>query len=153
MFATFDRSGVSFAYPENWLLEEESDDDAKLNLTLSSPNTAFWTLFVYEEAIDLDHVLNQAVEALRGEYPDLETSSAAEKIAECELNGIDVNFICLDLTSTTRLRACHHRGSTYLILRQAEDRELDQVEPVFNAIMQSLLSESDASVSSQVLPE
>ena len=51
--ARYDRSGVSFAYPENWGLEEEHDEDARVNLTLSSPNTAFWTLMVYAETLDL----------------------------------------------------------------------------------------------------
>ena len=52
-----------------------------------------------------------------------------------------MNFICLDLTNTTRIRACHRGGSTYLIFCQAEDRELETADPVFRAIATSLLSD------------
>lgn len=157
MFATFDRSGVSFAYPENWLLEEEQDDDAKLYLTVSSPNTAFWTLIVYGDTLDLPHVVDQALGALRQEYPDLETNPADESVEGVALTGTDANFICLDLTSTTRARACHRGGSTYLILSQAEDRELESVDAVFAAINKSLLTGETPgdgpSIAPGVLPE
>ncbi|MEQ8849800.1 hypothetical protein [Botrimarina sp.] len=139
MFATYDQHGVRLAFPENWLLEEDSDPEARLHLTLSSPNTAFWSLIVYPEVLDLPHVLDEAVGVLRKEYPDLESQPAEEQIAGHTLAGRDVNFICLDLTSTARLRACHRGASTYLLLCQAEDRELPHAQPVFDAITQSLL--------------
>ncbi|QDT69655.1 hypothetical protein MalM25_25940 [Planctomycetes bacterium MalM25] len=142
MFATYDRSGISFAYPDNWTLEEDSDDEARLNLTVTSPNTAFWTLIVYADSLDLPHVVSQAVEALKGEYPELETTDAPEEIAEVKLTGVDASFFYLDLTSTCRVRACHRGGSTYLILSQSEDRELKTAGPVFAAITQSLLGEA-----------
>lgn len=142
MIATYDRGGVSLAYPKNWTLEEDSDDEAKLNLTLSSPNTAFWTLIVYAEKIDLPHAVGQVIEALRAEYPDLEATDASEEVAGETLLGQDASFFCLDLTSTVRVRAYHRGEATYLILSQSEDRELEEVEPVFQAITQSLLTDS-----------
>lgn len=143
MFSTYDSSGLRFAYPENWRLEEDSDPEARLCLTVSSPNTAFWTLIVYAELLDLASLLDQAVESLRGEYPELEVSEAADKVAGEELLGRDANFFYLDLTSTARFRALHRGASTYLILSQAEDRELQEVDAVFRAITQSLLTPSD----------
>ncbi len=142
VFATYDRSGITFAYPDNWTLEEDSDDEARLNLSVTSPNTAFWTLIVYADSLDLPSVVSQAVEALKAEYPELETSDAAEEIAEVKLAGVDASFFYLDLTSTCRVRACHWGGSTYLILSQSEDRELKTAGPVFQAITQSLLGEA-----------
>ncbi|QDV74838.1 hypothetical protein [Botrimarina mediterranea] len=140
MFLTYDKSGVSLAYPENWRLEEDSDEDARLNLTITSPNTAFWTLIVYTEALDLDHVLDQTLAALREEYPEIEIADADQEIAGQSIRGKDASFFCLDLTSTTRLRALHRGASTYLILSQAEDREMKVAGAVFDAITQSLLA-------------
>ncbi len=140
MFLTYDKSGVSLAYPENWRLEEDSDEDARLNLTITSPNTAFWTLIVYAEALDLDHVLDQTLAALREEYPEIEIADADQEIAGQSIRGKDASFFCLDLTSTTRLRALHRGASTYLILSQAEDREMKVAGAVFDAITQSLLA-------------
>jgi len=140
LFATYDRAGLSFAYPENWVLEEDRDEQARLNLTVTSPNTAFWTLIVYAEVLDLTHVVDHAVEALKAEYPELEADEAGEEVAGQPLRGQDARFFYLDLTSTARVRACHRGAATYLILCQAEDREFEAVEPVFGAITQSLLA-------------
>lgn len=141
MFATYNQSGVSFAYPENWTLEEDSDDDASMSVTVMSPNTAFWNLIVYKETLDLANVVGQAVDALKAEYPELETTEAIDEVAGEPLTGIDANFFYLDLTSTCRIRARHVGETTYLILSQSEDRELERVDAVFGAITQSLLSE------------
>ncbi len=142
MFSTYNQSGVSFAYPENWTLDEDSDDEARLSVTVTSPNTAFWTLLVYNETLDLSHVVEQAVDALKAEYPVLETTEAIDEVAGEPLSGLDANFFYLDLTSTCRVRARHVGGSTYLMMSQAEDREFERVDPVFGAITQSLLTET-----------
>lgn len=141
MFSTYDRSGISLAYPENWTLEEDTDEEARLNLTITSPNTAFWNLIVYNETLDLPHVIDQAIEVLRAEYPELETVEAVDEVAGEPLTGIDAHFFYLDLTSTCRLRARHVGTTTLLILCQSEDRELEQADQVFGAITQSLLSD------------
>jgi hypothetical protein len=139
VFATYDRSGVSLAYPENWKLEEETDEEARLNLLISSPNTAFWTLIVYAETLDLGHLIDQTLAALREEYREIEVANADQEIAGEPLRGKDASFFYLDLTSTTRVRALHRGASTYLILAQAEDREMNIAGAVFDAITQSLL--------------
>lgn len=141
MIATYDRSGISLAYPKNWTLEEDSDEEARLNLTLTSPNTAFWTLIVYSEKLDPANAVEQVIEALKAEYPELEAHEASEEVAGQTLVGQDASFFYLDLTSTVRVRACHQEESTYLILCQSEDRELETAEPVFQAITQSLLTD------------
>lgn len=141
MIATYDRSGISLAYPKNWTLEEDSDDEAKLILTLSSPNTAFWTLIVYAETLDLTHAVQQVINALQAEYPELESHDTGDEVAGKMLVGKDASFFCLDLTSTVRVRTCHQGESTYLILSQSEDRELETAGPVFKAITQSLLTD------------
>lgn len=140
MFAKFDRSGVAFAYPENWRLEEQEDDEASVNVTVSSPQTAFWTLVVYPDRRELAYLVEQAIEALRQEYPELEAAEVSQELGGVTLVGCDLSFFYLDLTSTVRLRACHRGGSTCLMLAQGEDRELRQGgAAVFDAITLSLL--------------
>lgn len=139
LFSTYDNQGVRLAYPENWTLEEGQDDDSTLQLSISSPNTAFWTLSVYDHGPEPESLVEQALEALRGEYPDLETSPVEEVQGDYLLIGCDVNFICLDLTNTIKLRAFERDGETLLMLAQSEDRELQTVSATFDAILQSLL--------------
>lgn len=144
VFSTYDQHGVSLAYPENWTLEEETDEEARVTLTIASPNTAFWTLVVYAEVLDLDHAVSQAIDVLRLEYPELEIVAVSESVGGTEFVGQDANFFLLELTNTARVRACHHGESTYLILCQSEDRELARVDGVFQAITQSLVTKLPA---------
>ncbi|TWT99757.1 hypothetical protein Pla108_07000 [Botrimarina colliarenosi] len=140
MFATYNQAGVSLAYPENWTLEEDHDEEARLNLTITSPNTAFWTLIVYAEPLDLALLLDQTLAALKEEYPELESADTLEEVAGVPLLGKDATFFYLELTSTVHIRACHRGASTYLILSQSEDRELSRTAEVLDAITQSLLA-------------
>jgi hypothetical protein len=140
VFSTYNKDGVAFAYPENWKLDEESDDEARVSLTVSSPNTAFWTLIVYAGLLDLDSVVDQTLAALKLEYPELEAFDAQELVAGSTLRGKDATFFYLDLTSTTRIRAFHRGASTFLLFAQSEDRELKQMAAVFDAMTQSLLA-------------
>ncbi len=147
MFSVYDKSGLHLAYPENWTLEETSDTSAseeepKVQLTISSPNTAFWTLALFRGLHDLPGIVEQVIGALLAEYPDLEQSPIEESIAGQTLVGQEVNFMCLDLTNTARVRACHRDGTTLLLFSQSEDRELERVGPVLEAITMSLLGES-----------
>ncbi|TWT41602.1 hypothetical protein [Botrimarina hoheduenensis] len=139
MYSVYDRHGLQIAYPANWHLEEESDQDAQLQLTISSPATAFWTLALYPGLHDPTPLAEQALAALRVEYPDLESEPADEAIEGTPLVGRDINFICLDLTNTARVRVGHWGASTLVLFMQAEDREFEAAGPIFRAITQSLL--------------
>ena len=149
MFSVYDKSGLHLAYPGNWTLEEtlattSDEDEPTVQLTISSPNTAFWTLACFNGQHDLTGIVEQVVSALLAEYPDLECTPLKETIGGQELTGQEVNFICLDLTNTAQVRACHRDGTTLLLFSQSEDRELEKVGPVLEAITMSLLSESAA---------
>lgn len=140
MFSVYDREGVSLAYPQNWRLEEEQSEDASLQLSIMSPGAAFWTLAVYSGLHDLRGLADQALEALREEYPELEQHDAEETVADVSLVGHDVDFIYLDLANSASIRVCHHGESTMLLFSQAEYRESKTAGPVFQAIATSLFS-------------
>ena len=55
------------------------------------------------------------------------------------LDGSDLNFYCLDLTNTAQVRTLTTPDAIYLILCQAEDREWDEVAPVFDAMTTSFV--------------
>ena len=61
-------------------------------------------------------------------------ASAAETVAGHVLSGADLNFYCLDLTNTARIRTLETPAAVWLLLCQAEDREWDRIAPVFAAI-------------------
>ena len=51
-----------------------------------------------------------------------------------DLTGYDMNFYCLDLTNTAQVRTYSTPEAAYVIFCQAEDRELRQIEKIFQVI-------------------
>ncbi len=143
MPSVFEQVGLRFEYPENWALDEASEDRIE-QVVVSSPNTAFWQLTKYphdgDSNVELESLFDEALAALRTEYQDMETEPAGNLVVEGrQLIGFDVGFICLDLTNTCWLRGFQTDEATYLLLCQAEDVEFAQVSPVFQAMLASLL--------------
>jgi hypothetical protein len=66
-------------------------------------------------------------------------SAAGTKEEINRIYGYNVNFICLDLTITAWLRGIRTPSASYLLLCQAEDRELLAMGAVFRAMWISLI--------------
>ena len=66
-------------------------------------------------------------------------SAAGTKEEINRIYGYNVNFICLDLTITAWLRGIRTPSASYLLLCQAEDREMLEMGAVFRAMWISLL--------------
>lgn len=140
MPAVFDQFGVRFEYPENWSVDQQPlESGGEEQVVVSSPETAFWQLSKHPAGSDLEGLFDEALSALRSVYREMEVSPASEILEGRELAGFDVNFYCLDFTNTSWLRGFHTPAATYLLICQAEDRELDRVGPVFRAMVASVL--------------
>ncbi len=83
---------------------------------------------------------NAALEAMQKEYKDLEVQEVDETIAGRKLWGYDLNFFLFDFTNTAQIRSLKYNRSIYTIFCQAEDREFEQIERVFQAMTISLLN-------------
>lgn len=139
MPAVYNKQGLHFVYPESWTVDEDQTEDDNSVVTVYGPGGAFWSLTVHPEEAEPQALADAAVEALRGEYEQLDIDPIAVRLAGKQLVGYELNFYYLDLTSTAWFHAVRHGGATYLIYSQAEDRDLDDVAPVFAAIITSLL--------------
>lgn len=139
MSAIFDQSGVRFAYPESWTIENPPDEEAEVQVTASSEGTAFWSLSVYPGLRDIRGLLGEVLQAMQAEYPALEHDPADEIVEGTSVVGYDLSFYCLDLTNSAWIRVFHRNQATYLLLAQAEDKEFEEVEPVFEAMTACLL--------------
>ena len=142
---TFDRGGITFAYPDNWTVEEDEDPGtAELVVTALSPQTAFWTVSRYEGYRDARELANCVLEAMQAEYPQVEVDDIDGQRHGVSTVGYELNFSYLDLTNTAVVQTFHHGESTFLVLSQAEDHELEDVEPIFDAMLASLMRASDS---------
>lgn len=140
MTATYDKLGVKFLYPESWKLIDESDDGTPRSITLETPDgAATWAVHVYPVDGDQDLILKEMLEPLKETYHDLEVSSTDSKIGEYVASGVDTMFYCLDFLIRARLQMVETPEHLFLFWSQAEDREFDKMEIVFDAISVSLL--------------
>lgn len=135
MPSTFNSDGLSFAYPDNWEVEEDESDSADVAVTVTSPQTAFWSVMYYRDEQEVEPLATAVLEALKSEYPQIEVDEVAVPDGGC---GYDLSFSWVDLLNSASIRVFHHQGATYLVLSQSEDHELPVAEPVFAAMTASL---------------
>ena len=145
MAAVYDKLGIRFLYPENWTLDEQEALAGNRSVSVYSPGGAFWSIALHASTTDPGQLASTALETLKSEYRDSESEEVSERICGQSLRGYDLNFFYLDLTNTAVIRGFRTATASCLVLCQAEDREFEQVAPVFRAITTSLLSESHES--------
>lgn len=143
MPAVYDKLGISFQYPENWDLDEREAVEGNHGVTVYSPGGAFWSVVVQSATVDPQATADAALAALKKEYEELDAEPLTESVGGRELLGYDLNFYYLDLTNTAYIRAFRTPRASYLILCQAEDRELENVEAVLRAMTLSLIRSLD----------
>ncbi len=141
--ATYSKHGLTFMYPENWKLSEQSPDpieNGPREISLEAPSGCFWALHVFEPEMDPDFVLKEIVMGLEQQYEDFEFAPAANKSigGQPTISG-DANFYCLDFLVTARIEVIQTPDFVFSVLTQAESRDFDKMEEVFLAITTSLV--------------
>lgn len=137
MPAVYQDYGIRFAFPENWELELTRQEN-QITISVESPGSGFWAITLHDTQVAPETVANAALKAMRTEYSLMDAEGVEEQFGDWPAVGHDVNFFCLDLTNTCWIRAFRTPAHTALILFQATDSELEQMEPVFRAICTSL---------------
>jgi hypothetical protein len=139
----FERPGITFLYPDNWTVEEEEIPAGRGSVTVYSPGGAFWSVIVHPRSVSPRRLAEAAVEAMKEEYEELEAEKTRETIAGHATIGYDLSFYCLDLINTACIRALRTVDGTYTVFCQAEDRDFERLEQVFQAMTTSLLDHVD----------
>lgn len=142
MTAKYEKLGVQFLYPENWTILDEELDGWPQGVTVQSPGNAFWELQVYPSRMSRTKLAAEVLKVLQEEYEQLEAQAITEEICQRPAVGYDLGFFCLDFLITSRIRCLCVGGLTYLLIYQAESREFERQQLVFEAITQSLLTET-----------
>jgi hypothetical protein len=140
MPCTYDKLGVRFLYPDNWILDEEDTPGGNPSVTVQSPGGAFWSLAIHSPTTDPEELAQAALKALETEYQDSESEAVRERIGGQMIDGYDFHFFYLDFVNTAVVRGFRTPKVSCLVLCQAEDREFDELGAVFRAITTSLLS-------------
>ena len=137
---TYKKQGIHFLYPDNWTVDEGDAVEGGAAVTVYSPGGSFWSIVLEPRSVDPAEMAVAALKALKAEYQDCDAEPMSETLAGHELRGYDANFFCFDLTSTAAIRGFRTNELSCLVLWQAEDRDLKEHEPVFRAMITSLLN-------------
>jgi hypothetical protein len=140
MPAVYEKMGIRFLYPDNWVLDESEAVAGHQSVSVHSPSGAFWSIAVHDLPVDPSELASTALRTLKAEYPDSEAEVVSEQVGSQSIRGYDLNFFYLDFTNTAQIRGFRTPQLSCLILCQAEDSELKQLGPVFNAITASLFA-------------
>jgi hypothetical protein len=142
MTASYDKLGLQFLYPENWKLTDSGDDQLPHEITIESPDGgAMWSVHVYPDDADRDALIGETLKTLGETYPDLEVSTAKASLPATEGVATEALFYCLDFLVRTRLQVLRTDEHKVLAWYQAEDRDFEKLEIVFDAITTSLLQD------------
>ncbi len=141
MPAVFEKFGVRLLYPENWKITDLDAAGMPYAFTLQSPETAYWTLYIYPPAHEVRPKVKEIIAGLQQEYKDqeIEVLPMEEVIGDAKTKGVDLAFFYLDLLVEAKIRTLRTPSATLIWHYQAESREFEEREPVFQAIAVSML--------------
>ena len=144
MPAEYRAHGLSFAYPENWHLEETEMQEGEYTVHLSSPGGAFWMVTVSSPETSPESLAKKALNAILSEYDRVDHTPVERVIGKYRLTGYEMDFIYLDLVNTALILSFAIEKHTIAIYWQSDDRQLDTCEDVFEAITFTLLDRLSA---------
>jgi len=143
MSGIYDDRGIRFEYPEDWEVDV-TDDGPRVTASVQSPSgLAFAMVTVDDDGPAPAELVDEALAALRDEYPTLEALPALEKIDGRRAVGHDVEFVSLDLPNSCVLRAFRTPRRTVFLLAQWSDLEGEDAEEALKDLRRSI-EETDA---------
>ena len=141
---TFDDFGIRFLYPDNWLVQSRESDDDSDSVTLEMPNGGFFSVTRHHASPAIEDVLDNIAAAMRAEYPEIEIEQVDSPGSDdpsgrdTQSAAIELRFYYLDLLIVARITAMMLSGHTVVVQVQAESRDFDTGEPVYNAMLKSI---------------
>jgi hypothetical protein len=143
MTEIYDDHGIRFEYPGDWEIEV-TDDGPLTTVAIQAPSgLAFALVTVDDDCPAPAEVADQALDALREEYPVLDAVPALESINGHRAVGHDVEFISLDMTNSCTIRCFRTPRRTVLLFGQWSDLVGEECESTLGAVRRSFEETDD----------
>ena len=133
--------GVSVMYPDGWKIEEGGTEEN--SVSFESPLGAFLTITRYPE-LNFSDAVEKAHQVMQAEYDEVESEEFSRTIADRNFSVTALRFVYLDFLIVAELFSFQLSGSTYLVQIQGEDRDIEKLQPVFQAMLTSLFQKSES---------
>ena len=137
MESTYQSHGVRFRYPNEWAVSEQQDED-QISITVSSPQTAFWTVTLFPGCPEPEDIVAAALDAFHEEYEELDDYPSRVRVCRRRTVARDVDFVCLELLNSAGIRAFRAGRFTVLVLFQLTESEREETAPILDRITRSL---------------
>ncbi len=139
MSGIFDDEGIRFAYPPDWEVQVEPDG-SRTTITLNAPDgVAFALVSIDDDCPEPDAIADEALEAMRQEYPGLDAVATEDTIDGHLAVGHDLEFMTLDATNACSIRCFRTPRRTVLIFGQWSDLEGDEPAEQVETLRRSLI--------------
>lgn len=139
---TYCEHGVRFLYPAGWEIVEESQGPT-VAVTLNSPETSFWSLWLMPERPNPEQILDSALTAFEEDYDNVDVYRSEGELCEYPCLKCEVEFVSLELINSASLRAFRTGRFSVLILAQGTDHELEYSRPILEAVTESFECDLD----------
>lgn len=144
MSGIYDDHGIRFEYPAEWELEVTEDGPRVTVSVQSNTGLAFALVTIDSDRPEPVELVDEALAALREEYPTLFDQPALEEIDGHKAAGYDVEFMSLDLNNSGVIRGWQTpRRTIFLLAQWSDDLEGEEAELSLIALRRSL-EETDA---------
>jgi len=134
--STFEQGFFQMCYPSSWKKEFQEGENS-WQVSLQGPGTAM-ILVAADLDASVDEMLEATLHALKEDYPEMEVEGFSGDLCGISGRGFEIRFFSLDLSNVCRLLAVPSEEGTILGLFQCDDYSISEVEPVFEAIRQSM---------------
>lgn len=146
----FDSFGVRFLYPDNWKIVDRDEEEGDQGATLDVPGGGFFAI-ERTDAGSVEEMIEGIVRAIAEDYEDLERESTSLDILDPGTPVTDLRFYYLDLLIVSRLVVLSGTvlpdaiddHEVLLIQMQAESRDFDKNEMVFNALLKQIIDATE----------
>jgi hypothetical protein len=147
MAQVYENHGVRFEYPEDWELEE-TDHGEVATVAVSVPDGLGFAVITTDVTCpDPESASQEALEALREEYPGLDSKPVMEAINGQATTGHDIEFFALDMANSASIRCFRTPRRTVLVFGQWSDvgpeRTADQIRHIFRSVEETEMDEAD----------
>lgn len=138
MPASFDSFGIKFLYPDNWSLADRGEGEGDEGVTLELPSGGFFSIEREAEDQLADELIEELASSFEHDYGEVEREELPVDSQSDIERAVEFRFYYLDLLIISRMLILDRREKRYVIQLQAETRDFERNEMVFDAILKQL---------------
>ncbi len=134
----YEDDDVRFEYPSDWDLQV-TEDGPVTTIGLDHPGgIAFLIVRTDPSCPDPEEVADAVLEAMRDEYPELDSTPAEEMLEEYCATGYDAEFVSLDFSNSASVRCFRSLRRTVLVFGQWSDLVDDDMADLVVSVLRSI---------------